>query len=203
MLSVRGFTDARTRLFQSRVRGIGDGLAIRPWLNEFLWPCALYLDTEDARTAAQLGAVEAARAGITTVIDHHYAPSDPARSPGWPRGGLLVLDLGVHERYGNQVFLDSGLLRTFRQIADDRIGAPAPAWRDGYFHGAHRTGTELIADRVEELPVSGERPSRAVWETDYFRSAAEPHLATTGTLVPRQTPPSPAVGRSTGRSRRR
>ncbi|MFD4987736.1 DUF6716 putative glycosyltransferase [Streptomyces sp. NPDC058374] len=125
---------------------------------------------------------------------HHHGDRPPLR-PERPRavawlaeGGLLVLDLGVHERYGNQVFLDSGLLRTFRQIADDRIGVPAPAWRDGYFHGAHRTGTELIADRVEELPVSGERPSRAVWETDYFRSAAESHLATTGTLVPRQPP---------------
>ncbi|WP_239106110.1 DUF6716 putative glycosyltransferase [Streptomyces sp. SID8014] len=100
----------------------------------------------------------------------------------------LVLDLGVHERYGNQVFLDSGLLRTFRQITDDRIGAPAPAWRDGYFHGAARTGTEVIADRVEELLASGERPSRAVWETDYFRGAVASHLATAAALVPRQSP---------------
>ncbi|MFE6600164.1 DUF6716 putative glycosyltransferase [Streptomyces albidoflavus] len=100
----------------------------------------------------------------------------------------LVLDLGVHERYGNQVFLDSGLLRTFRQITEDRIGTPAPAWRDGYFHGAGRTGTERIADRVEELLASGERPSRAVWETDYFRGAAESHLATAARLVARQSP---------------
>lgn len=99
----------------------------------------------------------------------------------------LVLDLGVHERYGNQVFLDSGLLRTFRQITDDQIGVPTTAWRDSYFHGEtrhgeKRTGTELIVDRAEELLASGERPSRAVWATDYFRSATEFHLATASVL---------------------
>ncbi|MFE9854549.1 amidohydrolase family protein [Streptomyces sp. NPDC005780] len=72
-----GFTDAHTHLFQSLARGIGDGPAIGRWLNEFMWPYAIHLDSEDARIAARLGAVEAARAGITTVVDHHYAPSDP------------------------------------------------------------------------------------------------------------------------------
>lgn len=72
-----GFTDAHTHLFQSLARGIGDGMAIGRWLNEFMWPYAIHLDAEDARVAARLGAVEAAGAGITTVVDHHYAPSDP------------------------------------------------------------------------------------------------------------------------------
>ena len=45
----------------------------------------------------------------------------------------LVMDLGVHERYGNHVFLDSGLLRTFGEIKKDEIGTPDPAWVEGYF----------------------------------------------------------------------
>jgi cytosine/adenosine deaminase-related metal-dependent hydrolase len=72
-----GLTDAHTHLFQSLARGIGDGLPIWPWLNTFMWPYSVHLDAEDAVVAARLGAVEAARAGITTVVDHHYAPSDP------------------------------------------------------------------------------------------------------------------------------
>ena len=36
----------------------------------------------------------------------------------------LVLDLGVHERYGNHVFLASGLLRTFDQLIADDLGRP-------------------------------------------------------------------------------
>ena len=87
----------------------------------------------------------------------------------------LVLDLGVHERYGNHVFLDSGLLRTFSELAEDDIGTPDPQWFGGYFFDRHGSAAELIADRAEELLESGYRPSRDVWKSAYFRSAAAAH----------------------------
>ncbi|MDJ1137734.1 amidohydrolase family protein [Streptomyces iconiensis] len=71
-----GFTDGHTHLFQGLARGLGEGLSIWPWLSEFMWPYAIAVDTEDARVAATLGAVEALRSGITTVVDNHYAPTD-------------------------------------------------------------------------------------------------------------------------------
>jgi hypothetical protein len=83
----------------------------------------------------------------------------------------LVLDLGVHERYGNHVFLDSGLLRTFDEIKKDEIGVPEPAWLDGYFGDRTQPAKRTIADRVEELLESGDRPSHQIWGTPYFRSA--------------------------------
>lgn len=88
----------------------------------------------------------------------------------------LVLDLGVHERYGNQVFLDSGLLRTFEQITADEIGEPEAEWRDSYFGGRDRPANQIIVDRVETLLASGVRPSQAVWDSTYFRSAKELQL---------------------------
>lgn len=90
----------------------------------------------------------------------------------------LVLDLGVNERYGNHVFLDSGLLRTFDQIIDDDIGSPDANWHGGYFGGRDRPANETIVDRVEALLASGVRPSHEVWESPYFRSALELGLAT-------------------------
>jgi hypothetical protein len=90
----------------------------------------------------------------------------------------LVLDLGVHERYGNHVFLDSGLLRTWQQMIADDIGEPEPDWLDSFFFRgpAANVGsghsTQTIVDRVEKLLASGERPSRAVWGAEYFRSIA-------------------------------
>ncbi|WP_375425131.1 DUF6716 putative glycosyltransferase [uncultured Friedmanniella sp.] len=83
----------------------------------------------------------------------------------------LVLDLGVHERYGNHVFLESGLLRTWDQISADDLGTPEPDWLASYFFPRTQTSTEAIADRVEELLASGERPSAGVWASAYFRSA--------------------------------
>lgn len=89
----------------------------------------------------------------------------------------LVLDLGVHERFGNHVFLDSGLLRTFEEIVKDEIGSPTKNWLDGYFGGRTMPANQTIADRVEDLLASGERPSHAVWDSSYFRGATEVFLA--------------------------
>lgn len=88
----------------------------------------------------------------------------------------LILDLGVHERYGNQVFLDSGLLRTFGQITADELGEPEAQWRDSYFGGRDRPANQLIADRIESLLAAGIRPSHEVWSSPYFRSAGELQL---------------------------
>lgn len=85
----------------------------------------------------------------------------------------LVLDLGVHERYGNHVFLDSGLLRSFDQIDADDIGTPAPAWHDSYFGDRDRPSKRVVVDRVEALLASGERPSRRVWESAPFRASID------------------------------
>ncbi len=89
----------------------------------------------------------------------------------------LVLDLGVHERLGNQVFLDSGLLRTFDQVEADDLGTPDPAWVDSWFGGRTATPAEMIADRVEKLLASGERPSAAVRDSAYQRAAREVQVA--------------------------
>lgn len=94
----------------------------------------------------------------------------------------LVLDLGVHERYGNHVFLDSGLLRTFADIEQDRLGSPDPDWFASYFFSRTRTAGQLIADRAEELLHTGHRPSREVWRSAYYLSAAEAHRVLTPDL---------------------
>lgn len=85
----------------------------------------------------------------------------------------LVLDLGVHERYGNHVFLDSGLLRTFEEISKDEIGTPSAEWMSGYFGGRKQPANQTIADRIDILMASGERPSHAVWDSSYFRGATD------------------------------
>lgn len=84
----------------------------------------------------------------------------------------LVLDLGVHEKLGNHVFLDSGLLRTFDQITDDDLGAADSRWLDDYFFPRPAGAAGLIADRAEQLLTSGERPSQAVRSAPYVESAA-------------------------------
>jgi 5-methylthioadenosine/S-adenosylhomocysteine deaminase len=70
-----GFTDCHTHLFQTLARGLGDGYALHQWLTEFMWRYATTITSEEARTAALLGAVQALRAGTTTIVDNHYGAS--------------------------------------------------------------------------------------------------------------------------------
>ena len=73
---IPGFVDCHSHLFQTLARGLGDGLALWPWLNEFMWPYAFTIAPNEARIAALVGAAQAARAGTTCIIDNHYAPND-------------------------------------------------------------------------------------------------------------------------------
>lgn len=72
-----GLVDTHTHLYQGFARSLGEGMPLWSWLADFMWPYASQLTREDVRIAARLGAVEAARAGTTALLDHHYAPSDP------------------------------------------------------------------------------------------------------------------------------
>ena len=69
----------------------------------------------------------------------------------------LILDLGVHERYGNHVFLDSGLLRTFSQTRTRRDRrAPARVAGRILLRSPDRRGR---ADRRPGRGAAGHRPA--------------------------------------------
>lgn len=71
-----GFVDGHNHLFQALAKGLGEGQSIWPWLVHFMWPYSIEMTAKDAVAAVRLAAVEAVRAGITTVVDNHYAPTD-------------------------------------------------------------------------------------------------------------------------------
>jgi 5-methylthioadenosine/S-adenosylhomocysteine deaminase len=73
---IPGLVDCHNHLFQGLARGLGEGLGGWPWLAEFMWPYAGAVTLEDTRAAALLGAIEAARAGTTAILDHHYGRTD-------------------------------------------------------------------------------------------------------------------------------
>jgi len=73
---VPGFVDCHNHLFQTLGRGLGEGLSGWEWLSAFMWPYAGTMRQEDVRAAVRLGAVEAIRAGTTTILDHHYGLAD-------------------------------------------------------------------------------------------------------------------------------
>src|SRR5438132_7453671 len=78
MALIPGLVDCHNHLFQGLARGLGEGLGGWRWLAEFMWPYAGAITPEETRAAALLGAIEAARAGTTAILDHHYGRADAA-----------------------------------------------------------------------------------------------------------------------------
>ncbi|MDJ0924719.1 MAG: amidohydrolase [Acidimicrobiia bacterium] len=73
---IPGLIDTHNHLFQGLARGLGEGMPLWTWLTDFMWPFSTNITPDEARIGALLGAVEAARAGTTAVVDNHYAPTD-------------------------------------------------------------------------------------------------------------------------------
>ncbi|WP_068016899.1 amidohydrolase family protein [Nocardia mexicana] len=125
-----GLVDGHNHLAQALVRGLGEGMSIVPWLCEFMWPYSIAVTPEDAVAAARLGVVEALRAGITTIVENHYAPSDL---------DTTMAVAGIIERAGLRGAVARGMLGDRTEVAARR-GQP-----DGLFR--YDTAAELAMTR--------------------------------------------------------
>ncbi|MCY4623355.1 MAG: amidohydrolase family protein, partial [bacterium] len=75
-LLMPGLVDCHNHLFQSLGRSLGEGLPGWEWLSRFMWPYAAAITPEETIAAVYLAAVEAALAGTTSLLDHHYGRTD-------------------------------------------------------------------------------------------------------------------------------
>jgi putative selenium metabolism protein SsnA len=78
-LAIPGLINAHTHLYSSLARG----MSVTPFhptsftqiLEQLWWKLDKALDPESIRASALVGAMEAARCGVTTLIDHHASPN--------------------------------------------------------------------------------------------------------------------------------
>lgn len=110
-LAIPGLINAHTHLYSSLARG----MTLRGYspntftqiLEQLWWRLDKALDTSSVRMSAIVGAMEAARCGVTTLIDHHA-------SPGAVTGSLPVIKQAVNK--------DVGLRGVFCYELSDRDG---------------------------------------------------------------------------------
>jgi len=78
-LALPGLINAHTHLYSSLVRGLAlPGFGPKTFtqiLEQLWWRLDKGLDPESVRTSALVGAMEAARCGVTALIDHHASPN--------------------------------------------------------------------------------------------------------------------------------
>jgi len=77
-LAIPGLVNAHTHLYSSLARGMAlPGYAPESFtqiLEQLWWRLDKALDPESVRMSALVGAMEAARCGVTTLVDHHASP---------------------------------------------------------------------------------------------------------------------------------
>jgi 5-methylthioadenosine/S-adenosylhomocysteine deaminase len=73
---IPGLIDCHNHLFQYLARGLGEGMALWPWLCDFMFPYSTTISGDEARVSATLASIEAARSGTTCILDNHYSPAD-------------------------------------------------------------------------------------------------------------------------------
>ena len=70
-----GFINTHNHLFQTLLKGIGDDMVLSEWLNNMMFPAAIYLTEEDTYYGAMQGCIEGLRSGITTMVDYMHTHS--------------------------------------------------------------------------------------------------------------------------------
>ena len=71
-----GFIDCHNHLFESMLRGVGEGMKLWPWLSQLMQPFGDRVTREEAVAAVTNCTLEAIRSGTTFIVDNHYAPTD-------------------------------------------------------------------------------------------------------------------------------
>jgi 5-methylthioadenosine/S-adenosylhomocysteine deaminase len=66
-----GMVNTHAHLFQILLRSVYDERSLSDYL-DYIYRSGVELSPEDELLAAQLGAVEAIRTGVTTIVDHHF-----------------------------------------------------------------------------------------------------------------------------------
>lgn len=96
------------------LRGAGDGLPLRRWLAEAVWPREARLEADDVWWGMQLGCAELLRAGVTTTCElylHSRAVADAALASGI----RCVLTPGIFDLPG------AGPTATWQRFLEDAV----------------------------------------------------------------------------------
>jgi len=161
-LAIPGLINAHTHLYSSLSRGMGlPGFAPRTFtgiLEQLWWRLDKALDPESVQVSALIGAMEAARCGVTTLIDHHASPHavlgslDLVKAAVCDEVGLRgAFCYELSDRDGTEI-RDQGIEENLEFIAAQDPDDPMSAALFG-LHASFTLSDEtlkLVADRIPD-----------------------------------------------------
>ena len=99
-----GLVNTHTHLFQTFMKGLGEGLTLYDWLRAVTAPSAAAMDERDAYLSAMVGLIEALHSGTTTTLEYLYGQPTTKL---YPPVGRAFKDTGIRGLLG-WGFIESG-----------------------------------------------------------------------------------------------
>jgi len=158
-VAIPGFINAHTHLYSALARGMAlDGFAPKTFtqiLEQLWWRMDKALDPPSVRSSALVGAMEAVRCGVTTLIDHHASPYSVPNSLDLLKKAVCA-DVGLRgvfcyelsDRDGAQS-RDQGIAENLRFLSEN--GNSITGAQFG-MHASFTLSDETLATVAEQLP---------------------------------------------------
>ncbi len=148
-----GLVNAHTHLFQTFLRGLGDGKPLQQWLEAYIWPFSSKMGAYEAQLAALIGLVENIHSGSTAVIDNQYVHNTPEMDDVFCQAAVqtgvrYLMARGWADRNYHPAFIERG------EEVIERVGSLIERWN------RHESGRI----RVEFGPLSQPRCSTETFE---------------------------------------
>jgi putative selenium metabolism protein SsnA len=157
-----GLINAHTHLYSALARGMGVSpfapTSFTEILEQLWWKLDKALDPDSLRASALVGALEAARCGITTLIDHHASPNaipgslDVVREEVCDRVGLRgVFCYELSDRDGPERAAQ-GIEENLRFLQASSASADGTAGAQFGLHASFTVGRETLERVSAEIP---------------------------------------------------
>ncbi|NPV77989.1 MAG: amidohydrolase [Anaerolineae bacterium] len=72
-----GMISTHTHFFQTFLKGVGQGLPLRPWIQKVTSPASITMNEREAYLSAAIGIIDAIRSGTTAIFEFSYAFPNP------------------------------------------------------------------------------------------------------------------------------
>jgi len=172
-----GLVNAHSHILMTLLRGIGDDMLLKPWLETKIWPLESQFNTEIASVSAQLGILEMVKTGTTTFSDMfnpNGIDSDEVMQTIGKTGirgafSHTIFSLGTEEEQKLNIMEAERFARNYKTAADDRLTTMVAP------HSPYACTPEAL---LEGLRISKENNLMIhihVSETDYEVSNIEKH----------------------------
>ena len=174
-LAFSGFANTHTHLAMVLFRGFADGVPLRVWLEDYIWPIERKLQPEDVYWCTLLALAEAIRGGTTCVADMYFHTNEVARAV--EESGLrALLSYGMvadslDDRGRSELATTRKLIERWNSAGEGRIGiAVSP-------HAVYTCGEDVWREALEMARDLGVPVHTHLAET---RSEVETWKAQTG-----------------------